>query len=153
MKKNGIKLLIIFLIILICIITFITVKKNRVTNDEKSFKKEYERYNGYTNPGSDKKYFDVNIEEKNGIIFANPGSISLPKNNTEHSYLIIDEKITLIDGVDELVVDEWLANIEKVLNGKAIDYLVVQHMETDHSASIFALMKKHILQQFQQHWK
>lgn len=67
MKKNGIKLLIIFLIILICIITFITVKKNRVTKDEKSFKKEYERYNGYTNPGSDKKYFDVNIEEKNGI--------------------------------------------------------------------------------------
>lgn len=67
MKKNGIKLLIIFLIILICIITFITVKKNRVTKDEKNFKKEYERYNGYTNPGSDKKYFDVNIEEKNGI--------------------------------------------------------------------------------------
>ena len=67
MKKNGIKLLIIFLIILICIITFITVKKNRVTKDEKSFKKEYERYNGYTNPGSDKKYFDVNIEEQNGI--------------------------------------------------------------------------------------
>ncbi len=67
MKKNGIKLLIIFLIILICIITFITVKKNRVTKDEKSFKKEYERYNGYTNPGSNKKYFDVNIEEKNGI--------------------------------------------------------------------------------------
>ena len=67
MKKDWIKILIVSLIIIICIITFITVKKNRVTKDEKSFKKEYERYNGYTNPGSDKKYFDVNIEEKNGI--------------------------------------------------------------------------------------
>lgn len=67
MKKDWIKILIVSLIIIICIITFITVKKNRVTKDEKSFKKEYERYNGYTNPGSDKKYFDVNIEEQNGI--------------------------------------------------------------------------------------
>ena len=46
------------------------------------------------------------IEEENGIIFANPGSISLPKNNTEHSYIIFDEnKITLKD-VDGKIIKE-----------------------------------------------
>ena len=48
------------------------------------------------------------IEEENGIIFANPGSISLPKNNTEHSYIIFDkDKITLID-VDGQIIKEKL---------------------------------------------
>ena len=46
------------------------------------------------------------IEEKNGIIFANPGSISLPKNNTEHSYIIFDENKIILKDVDGNVIQE-----------------------------------------------
>lgn len=46
------------------------------------------------------------IEEKNGIIFANPGSISLPKNNTEHSYIIFDSKAIILKDVDGNIIQE-----------------------------------------------
>ena len=90
-----------------------------------------------------KNIYNVGASSHNVDLFES--HFIVPNGMAYNSYLIVDEKITLIDGVDELVVDEWLANIEKVLNGKEIDYLVVQHMEPDHSASIFALMKKHRL--------
>ena len=88
-----------------------------------------------------KNIYNVGASSHNVDLFES--HFVVPNGMAYNSYLIIDEKITLIDGVDELVVDEWLDNIEKVLNGKEINYLVVQHMEPDHSASIFALMKKH----------
>lgn len=47
------------------------------------------------------------IEEENGIIFANPGSISLPKNNSEHSYIIFDEKAITLKDVDGNVIKEY----------------------------------------------
>ena len=46
------------------------------------------------------------IEEKNGIIFANPGSISLPKNNTEHSYIIFDSNTIILKDVDGNIIQE-----------------------------------------------
>jgi len=58
-----------------------------------------------------------------------------------NSYAIIDEKIAIMDTVDANFLDEWLANIEKALDGKAPDYLVVLHMEPDHSANIFNFAK------------
>jgi putative phosphoesterase len=47
------------------------------------------------------------IEEENGIIFANPGSISLPKNNTEHSYIIFDEEKITLKNVEGEIINEW----------------------------------------------
>ena len=60
-----------------------------------------------------------------------------------NSYLITDEKIAVMDGVDGRFADEWLANLDAALKGRAPDYLIVQHMEPDHSGSITAFMDKY----------
>ena len=60
-----------------------------------------------------------------------------------NSYVIVDDKIAVMDTVDKNFTDEWLGNIEKVLGDKAPDYLVVQHMEPDHSANILNFMNKY----------
>ncbi len=57
-----------------------------------------------------------------------------------NSYVIADGKIAVFDTVDARFGDEWLANIKRELNGKAPDYLIVQHMEPDHSANIVKFM-------------
>ena len=56
-----------------------------------------------------------------------------------NSYVILGEKIAVADSVDGGFVDEWLGNLEAVLDGRTPDYLVVHHMEPDHSAGIAAL--------------
>ena len=58
-----------------------------------------------------------------------------------NSYVILDEKIAVMDTVDARFTHEWLDNIEKVLGNKAPDYLIIQHMEPDHSANIANFMK------------
>ena len=55
-----------------------------------------------------------------------------------NSYVILDEKIAVLDSVDAAFRDEWLANIQDALAGRTPDYLIVQHMEPDHSANITA---------------
>lgn len=60
-----------------------------------------------------------------------------------NSYVIMDEKIAVLDSVDVHFKDEWLNNIEKVLSGRQPDYFVVQHMEPDHSANISDFMEKY----------
>ena len=60
-----------------------------------------------------------------------------------NSYVILDEKIAVMDTVDGFFTEEWLNNVEQVLSGKTPDYLVIQHMEPDHSASIPAFLKKY----------
>ncbi|MBQ6948026.1 MAG: FprA family A-type flavoprotein [Clostridia bacterium] len=62
---------------------------------------------------------------------------------TYNSYLITDEKIAVMDAVDKNFVTEWLENLETVLAGRAPDYLIVQHMEPDHSAGIAAFADKY----------
>ena len=69
------------------------------------------------------------------------GQYVVPNGISYNSYAIIDEKIAIMDTVDANFLDEWLANIEKALDGKAPDYLVVLHMESDHSANIFNFAK------------
>jgi len=71
------------------------------------------------------------------------GQYVVPNGMAYNSYAIIDEKIAIFDGVDKNFKDEWLDNIEKALNGKAPDYIIVQHMEPDHSASVFAFTEKY----------
>ncbi|MDY4723827.1 MAG: FprA family A-type flavoprotein [Bacilli bacterium] len=60
-----------------------------------------------------------------------------------NSYLIIDDKVALLDSVDEHFASTWLENIDKALNGRKIDYLIVQHVEPDHSGSIAKFLEKH----------
>ena len=64
------------------------------------------------------------------------GQFDVPNGMAYNSYVILDEKIAVMDSVDAHFGDAWLANIKAVLDGKAPDYLVVQHMEMDHSANI-----------------
>ena len=60
-----------------------------------------------------------------------------------NSYVIIDEKVALFDGVDARFSEEWLINIAEVLGERAPDYFIVQHMEPDHSASVRCLVEKY----------
>ncbi|MDD6733441.1 MAG: FprA family A-type flavoprotein [Lachnospiraceae bacterium] len=60
-----------------------------------------------------------------------------------NSYLIMDEKVALMDTVDARKTDEWLANVEKELEGRTIDYVVIQHMEPDHSGSLAVILDKY----------
>lgn len=60
-----------------------------------------------------------------------------------NSYLIMDEKIALLDSVDLNFSNVWLDNLDKVLNGKNIDYLIISHMEPDHSGSLIEFIKKY----------
>ena len=68
------------------------------------------------------------------------GQYSVPNGMAYNSYAIIDEKIAIMDSVDARFGGEWLANIQNTLNGRTPDYLIVQHMEPDHSANITTFM-------------
>ena len=59
----------------------------------------------------------------------------LPYGVSYNSYLIVDEKVALIDTIEASCTEIYLDNIQKILNGRTIDYLVINHMEPDHSAS------------------
>jgi len=64
------------------------------------------------------------------------GQYAVPNGMSYNSYAIIDEKIAIMDSVDAGFTEQWLTNIKDVLNGRTPDYLIVQHMEPDHSANI-----------------
>ena len=68
------------------------------------------------------------------------GQYIVPNGMAYNSYVIIDEKIAVMDTIDASKTGEWLKNIEKALSGRLPDYLVVQHMEPDHAASIEAFV-------------
>lgn len=71
------------------------------------------------------------------------GQYPVPNGISYNSYIIKGEKVAVMDSVDKNFGEEWLENIEKVLGGKAPDYLVVLHMEPDHSANIKAFLEKY----------
>ncbi len=71
------------------------------------------------------------------------GQYTVPNGMAYNSYVIIDEKIAVMDSVDARFTDEWLNNIENVLRGRKPDYLIVQHMEPDHSANITSFAKSY----------
>ncbi len=71
------------------------------------------------------------------------GQYSVPDGISYNSYAIIDQSIAILDTVDKDFTDEWFSNIENALDKKAPDYLIVQHMEPDHSANIFNFTKKY----------
>ena len=69
------------------------------------------------------------------------GQYVVPNGMAYNSYAILDEKIAIMDTVDRNFTEEWLRNLETVLEGRRPDYLVVQHMEPDHSANIANFLK------------
>jgi len=69
------------------------------------------------------------------------GQYPVPNGMAYNSYLVKDGKLTVFDTVDRNFTDEWLANLRRELGGKEPDYLVVQHMEPDHSANIAVFME------------
>ena len=71
------------------------------------------------------------------------GQYIVPNGMAYNSYVIRDEKIAVMDTVDGNFGEEWLANIESVLDGATPDYLVVQHMEPDHAANIEVFAEKY----------
>jgi len=71
------------------------------------------------------------------------GQYVVPNGISYNSYIIKDEKIAVMDTVDRRKSEEWLANLEKELDGKEPDYLVVSHMEPDHSYNIGVLAEKY----------
>lgn len=88
---------------------------------------------------NDIKYLGVNDHE----IDLFEGQYDVPNGMAYNSYVICDEKTAVFDTVDASFTDTWLNNLEEALSGKAPDYLVVQHMEPDHSAGIRVLMEKY----------
>lgn len=76
----------------------------------------------------------VGVNDHNIDLFE--GQYIVPNGMAYNSYVINDEKIAVMDTVDAAFGDEWLKNIADVLNGATPDYLIVQHMEPDHSANI-----------------
>lgn len=88
---------------------------------------------------SDIKYVGVNDHQVD--LFE--GQYVVPNGMAYNSYVILDEKIAVMDTVDIHFEKEWLANVETALDGSTPDYLIVQHMEPDHSANIQNFMKKY----------
>ena len=71
------------------------------------------------------------------------GQYALPEGMTYNSYLILDGKVAVMDAVDASKTDEWLYKLEDALEGRLPDYLVVHHMEPDHSGAILRAMDKY----------
>ena len=71
------------------------------------------------------------------------GQYAVPAGMAYNSYVIRDEKTAVMDSVDTHFAEEWLNHIDQTLGGKAPDYIVIQHMEPDHSGSLVAFAKKY----------
>ena len=82
----------------------------------------------------------VGVDDKDLDLFES--QYVVPNGVSYNSYVILDEKVTLMDTVDRRATKEWLENLDAVLEGRTIDYLVVSHMEPDHAANAKTLLDK-----------
>ena len=87
----------------------------------------------------DIRYIGVNDHE----IDLFEGQYIVPEGMAYNSYVILDDKVAVVDSVDRHFGDAWLANLEAEIGGRKPDYLIVQHMEPDHSANITAFAEKY----------
>ena len=83
------------------------------------------------------KYIGVNDHEVD--LFE--GQYIVPNGMSYNSYAIVDQKIAIMDTVDARFTHAWLDNIQNTLGERSPDYLIVQHMEPDHSANIYNFIK------------
>lgn len=82
----------------------------------------------------------VGVDDKDLDLFES--QYVVPNGVSYNSYVILDEKVTLMDTVDQRATKEWLENLDAVMEGRTIDYLVVSHMEPDHAANAKTLIDK-----------
>ena len=90
--------------------------------------------------GTENIYY-IGADDREMRLFEN--QYHTPEGISYNSYLIRDEKCVVMDTADERVKDEWFANLEEALEGRTPDYLVVSHMEPDHSACVEAFTEKY----------
>lgn len=83
----------------------------------------------------------IGADDKNIDLFES--QYVVPNGMAYNSYVILDEKVAVMDTVDNRVTDVWFENLDKALDGRSVDYLVVQHMEPDHSSNIQKLAEKY----------
>lgn len=83
----------------------------------------------------------IGVNDKEIDLFE--GQYKVPNGMAYNSYLILDEKVAILDSVEIKFKDEWLNNIKRVLKDRKVDYLIVQHMEPDHSSNIVSLIKEY----------
>ena len=83
----------------------------------------------------------IGVDDKDIDLFES--QYIVPNGISYNSYVILDEKICVLDTVDKRKTDEWVANLENVLNGKTPDYLIINHLEPDHASNIQLLADKY----------
>ena len=83
----------------------------------------------------------IGVDDKDIDLFES--QYIVPNGISYNSYVILDEKICVLDTVDKKKTDEWVANLENVLDGKTPDYLIINHLEPDHASNIQLLADKY----------
>ena len=93
---------------------------------------------------------NINVTEKIIYIGADDKDIDLfesqyivPNGISYNSYVIMDKKIAIMDTIDKRKTEEWINNLENVLEGRKPDYLIVSHLEPDHAYNIEKIMRKY----------
>ena len=84
--------------------------------------------------------FYIGVDDNDIDLFE--GQYVVPNGISYNSYLIKDDKTTVMDTVDGRKCDEWLNNLEEALAGKTPDYLILLHMEPDHTGSLKSFLEK-----------
>lgn len=90
---------------------------------------------------SAKDTYYVGVNDHQSDLFE--GIYKIPNGVAYNSYVIVDDKIAVMDAVDEIFGDEWMANVKEVLCGRKPDYIVIQHMEPDHSANALRFAREY----------
>ena len=90
---------------------------------------------------SAKDTYYVGVNDHQSDLFE--GIYKIPNGVAYNSYVIVDDKIAVMDAVDEIFGDEWMANVKEVLGGRKPDYIVIQHMEPDHSANALRFAREY----------
>ena len=83
----------------------------------------------------------IGVDDENLDLFES--QYAVPEGMAYNSYLIMDDKVAILDTADARKGEEWLRNLEQALEGRQPDYLVIHHMEPDHSACIGPLMDRY----------
>ena len=82
----------------------------------------------------------IGVNDKDLDLFE--GQYAIPNGVSYNSYVILDDQVAVLDTVDKRKTEEFLANLERELQGRSVDYLVVNHLEPDHASSICAFVDR-----------
>ncbi|MBE6071587.1 MAG: FprA family A-type flavoprotein [Clostridium butyricum] len=83
----------------------------------------------------------IGVDDKTLDLFES--QYEIPNGISYNSYVILDEKVALMDTVDARATDEWLNNLEKAVDGQTVDYLIISHLEPDHAANIKKIIERY----------